>query len=50
MGCAINHLCFKKMNVDQITISNRTIEKAENLKTQFNNIQIVKWEMFLNLI
>ena len=34
---------LKKMDVAQITISNRTIKKAENLKTQFNNIQIVKW-------
>ena len=34
---------LKKMDVAQITISNRTIRKAENLKTQFNNIQIVKW-------
>ena len=34
---------LKKMNVSQITISNRTKDKAENLKNLFNDIKIVNW-------
>ena len=34
---------LNKMEVSQITISNRTKEKAENLKIQFNNLKIVDW-------
>ena len=34
---------LKKMKVSKITISNRTIEKAENIKKLFKNIEIVKW-------
>ena len=34
---------LKKMNVSQITISNRTKKKAENLKDLFNDIKIVNW-------
>ena len=34
---------LKKMNVSQITISNRTKNKAENLKNLFNDIKIVNW-------
>ena len=34
---------LKKMNVSQITISNRTKNKAENLKDLFNDIKIVNW-------
>tara|TARA_Y100000768_G_scaffold376980_1_gene349671 strand:+ start:168 stop:962 length:795 start_codon:yes stop_codon:yes gene_type:complete len=34
---------LNKMEVSQITISNRTKEKAENLKIQFNNLNIVDW-------
>ena len=33
----------KKMNVSEITLSNRTREKAENLKSIFNNLNIIKW-------
>ena len=36
--CALN-----KMNVSQITVSNRTKEKAEDLKSQFHNIKILNW-------
>ena len=34
---------LNKMKVSKIIISNRTIQKAKNLKTQFNNIDIVEW-------
>ncbi len=34
---------LNKMRVSKITISNRTREKAENLKSQFNKINIVNW-------
>tara|TARA_B100001109_G_scaffold136813_1_gene111262 strand:- start:533 stop:1333 length:801 start_codon:yes stop_codon:yes gene_type:complete len=34
---------LKNMNVSEIVISNRTREKAENLKNQFNNIKVLDW-------
>ncbi len=34
---------LNKMEVSQITVSNRTKEKAENLKIQFKNLKIVDW-------
>ena len=34
---------LKNMKAESITISNRTREKAENLKKIFNNIKIVDW-------
>ena len=34
---------LKNMNVQEITISNRTKEKAENLRVLFNNIEILEW-------
>jgi shikimate dehydrogenase len=34
---------LNKMEVSQITISNRTKEKAENLKIKFNNLKIIDW-------
>ena len=34
---------LKNMNVQEITISNRTKKKAENLKVLFNNIKILEW-------
>ena len=34
---------LKKMNVLQITISNRTKKKAEDLKSQFQNLEILDW-------
>ncbi|WP_440613598.1 shikimate dehydrogenase [Candidatus Pelagibacter sp. HIMB1748] len=34
---------LNKMEVSKITVSNRTYKKAENLKTQFNKINIVNW-------
>ena len=34
---------LNKMEPAEITVSNRTYKKAENLKSQFNEINIVKW-------
>ena len=34
---------LQKMRVAEINISNRTIEKAENIKTQFINIKVIEW-------
>ncbi len=34
---------LNKMEVSQIIISNRTKEKAENLKNQFKNLKIIDW-------
>tara|TARA_B100001996_G_scaffold359296_1_gene324450 strand:- start:92 stop:892 length:801 start_codon:yes stop_codon:yes gene_type:complete len=34
---------LEKMNVSEIIISNRTRQKAESLKTQFDNLNIVEW-------
>mgnify|MGYP001279229774 CR=1 FL=1 len=34
---------LNKMEVSEITVSNRTYKKAENLKSQFNKINIVNW-------
>ena len=34
---------LKNMFVQDITISNRTRDKAENLKILFNNLKIIKW-------
>ena len=34
---------LNKMEVSKITVSNRTYKKAENLKSQFNEINIVNW-------
>ena len=34
---------LQKMNVQEITISNRTKERAENLKVLFSNIKILEW-------
>ncbi len=34
---------LKKMNVSEITISNRTRLKAENLRNQFSNLKILDW-------
>jgi len=34
---------LNKMKANKITISNRTYKKAENLKSQFNKINIVNW-------
>ena len=35
--------CLKKMKVSKITLSNRTKEKAENLKSFFEDIEIIDW-------
>ena len=34
---------LKNMHVQEIIISNRTREKAENLKVLFNNLKILEW-------
>ena len=34
---------LNKMKISEITIANRTREKAENLKNLFNNLKIVEW-------
>ena len=34
---------LKNMHVQEITISNRTKDKAENLKVLFNNLKIIEW-------
>ena len=34
---------LKRMEVSQVTISNRTRQNAENLKTQFNDLHVVEW-------
>ncbi len=34
---------LKKMNVSQIIVSNRTKEKAEDLNSQFHNLEILDW-------
>ena len=36
-------LALKNMGVDQITLSNRTKEKAVNLKKNFPNIEVINW-------
>jgi shikimate dehydrogenase len=34
---------LNKMNASEITISNRTKQKAENLKSQFQSLKIIEW-------
>ncbi len=36
-------LALKNMLVQEITISNRTREKAENLRVLFNNLKVLEW-------
>ncbi len=36
-------LALKKMSISEITISNRTRKKAENLKDQFSTIKVIDW-------
>ena len=36
-------IALKKLGVESIIVSNRTKEKAENLRTQFNNLEILDW-------
>ena len=40
---------LKNMNVQEITISNRTKEKAENLRVLFNNLKIFIRNYFFNI-
>ena len=44
-GGVVSSIIFalNKMNVSEIIISNRTKQKAENLKTLFNNLNIIDW-------
>ena len=39
---------LRKMNVSKITLSNRTKEKAENIKNLFKDIEIVDWGEIVN--
>tara|TARA_B100001059_G_C17739143_1_gene530617 strand:- start:243 stop:1040 length:798 start_codon:yes stop_codon:yes gene_type:complete len=39
---------LKKMKISKITVSNRTKEKAENLKSLFNNLNIIEWGEIIN--
>ena len=39
---------LNKMKAGEVIISNRTKQKAENLKTQFSNIKIVDWGKILD--
>ena len=41
---------LKRMQVSEIIISNRTKEKAENLKNYFDNLKVINWESFQLLI
>jgi len=34
---------LKKMNLSQIIVSNRTKKKAEDLKSQFHNLEVLDW-------
>ena len=36
-------MALKKMKISKIYLSNRTKEKAENLKKNFDNLEIVEW-------
>ena len=44
-GGVVSSIIFalQEMNVQEITISNRTKKKAENLRDLFNNIKILEW-------
>tara|TARA_X000000368_G_C22937380_1_gene670500 strand:+ start:309 stop:1109 length:801 start_codon:yes stop_codon:yes gene_type:complete len=44
-GGVVSSIIFalKKMNVSSITISNRTRQKAEDLKILFDNLNVVEW-------
>ena len=35
--------CFHKIFDKKIFLSNRTIEKAENIKKKFNEVEVLKW-------
>tara|TARA_B100001063_G_C16752788_1_gene551231 strand:+ start:74 stop:865 length:792 start_codon:yes stop_codon:yes gene_type:complete len=39
---------LNKMNVSRITLSNRTLSKAENLKNLFKNLEILDWGQLPN--
>ncbi len=40
---------LKKMDVSKITISNRTRQKAEDLKIQFKNLNVIEWGTLTDL-
>ena len=44
-GGVVSSIIFalKEMNVLEITISNRTYQKAENLKILFKNLKVIEW-------
>ena len=49
-GGVVPSLVFalKEMNVSEITISNRTKQKAENLKILFENLNVIEWGNLTN--
>ncbi len=44
-GGVVSSIIFalSKMNISEITISNRTKQKAQNLKNLFKNLNVVDW-------
>ena len=43
-------LSLQKSQINDITLTNRTIEKARFLKRKFNNIDIIEWDLHLDKI
>ena len=39
---------LKRMHVSEIVVTNRTREKAENLKNLFDNLEVIKWGTLSN--
>jgi len=44
-GGVVSSIIFalRKMGISEIIISNRTKQKAENLKNQFDNLKVIDW-------
>jgi shikimate dehydrogenase len=42
--------CLCKANVNQIFISNKTMQKAENIKKNFSSIDVVPWESVSDVV
>ena len=42
--------CLSKANVKQIFISNKTMQKAENIKKNFSSIDVVPWESVSDVV
>ena len=43
MGWFFHYIALNKMEASEIILSNRTKEKAQNLKNLFSNITVVNW-------